>query len=37
VFIDKAAIHGNPFPRGSLSVYYYSGMRDVFVGILVAI
>ena len=37
VFIDKAAFHGNPFPRGSLSVYYYSGMRDEFVGILGAI
>lgn len=37
VFIDKAAFDGNPFPRGSLSVYYYSGMRDVFVGILAAI
>jgi hypothetical protein len=36
VFVDKAAFHGDPFPRGSLSVYYYSGMRDVFVGILVA-
>ena len=37
VFIDKAAFHGKPFPRGSLSVYYYSGMRDEFVGILGAI
>jgi len=37
VLIDKAAFHGNPFPRGSLSVYYYSGMRDEFVGILAAI
>jgi hypothetical protein len=25
VFVDKAAFHGDPFPRGSLSVYYYSG------------
>jgi len=37
VFFDKVAFHGNPFPRGSLSVYYYSGMRDEFVGILAAI
>ena len=36
VFIDKGAFHGNPFPRGSLSVYYYSGMRDEFVAILSA-
>jgi hypothetical protein len=36
VFTDKVAFHGNPFPRGSLSVYYYSGMRDEFVGILSA-
>jgi hypothetical protein len=36
VFVDKVAFHGNPFPRGSLSVYYYSGMRDEFVGILSA-
>ena len=36
VFADKIAFHGNPFPRGSLSVYYYSGMRDVFVGIMSA-
>lgn len=34
VLIDKVAFHGDPFPRGSLSVYYYSGMRDEFVGIL---
>jgi hypothetical protein len=36
VLVDKAAFHGNPFPRGSLSVYYWSGMRDEFVGILAA-
>jgi hypothetical protein len=34
VFIDKLAFHGDPFPRDSLSVYYYSGMREVFVVIL---
>jgi hypothetical protein len=28
---------GQPFPRGSLSAYYYSGMREVFVGTLSAI
>lgn len=28
---------GQPFPRGSLSAYYYSGMREVFVGTLCAI
>ena len=36
VFADKLAFHGDPFPRGSLSAYYYSGMRDVFVGIMSA-
>ncbi|MGZ4314663.1 MAG: hypothetical protein ACXVRS_02395, partial [Gaiellaceae bacterium] len=34
VLIDKLAFHGDPFPRDSLSVYYYSGMREVFVVIL---
>jgi hypothetical protein len=29
VLIDRFAFHGNPAPRGSLSVYYYSEMRDV--------
>ena len=28
---------GQPFPRGSLSAYYYSGLREVFVGTLCAI
>lgn len=28
---------GDPFPRGSLSAYFYSGMREVFVGALCAI
>jgi hypothetical protein len=36
VLADRIAFHGNPFPRDSLSAYYYSGMRDVFVGILSA-
>lgn len=30
VFIDRWAFHGSPFPRGSMSIYYYSGMREVF-------
>lgn len=37
VFVDKLAFDGDPFPRGSISAYYYSGMRDVLVGILSAI
>ena len=28
---------GQPFPRGSLSAYYYSGVRELFVGTLCAI
>jgi hypothetical protein len=28
---------GQPFPRGSLSAYYFSGLRDFFVGALCAI
>lgn len=36
VFADWAAFHGDPHPRGSLSVYYYSGMRDVLVVIMSA-
>lgn len=36
VFVDKIAFHGNPFFRGSLSAYYYSGMREEFVAILSA-
>lgn len=30
VLIDWAAFGGDPVPRDSLSVYYYSGMREVF-------
>ena len=37
VFEDKLAFDGDPFPRDSLSGYYYSGMRDVFVGTICAI
>jgi hypothetical protein len=36
VFADWLAFSGDPHPRGSLSVYYYSGMRDVFVVIMSA-
>src|ERR687898_669924 len=28
---------GQPFPRGSLSAYYYPGLRELFVGTLCAI
>jgi hypothetical protein len=31
---DKYALAGSPSTRGSLSAYYHSGMRDVFVGTL---
>jgi hypothetical protein len=37
VFIEPALFDGLPFPRGSLSAYYYSGLREVFVGGLWAI
>ena len=37
VLLDKIVFDGSPFPRGSLSAYYYSGMREVFVGTLSAI
>jgi hypothetical protein len=30
VFIDHWAFNGYPYPRGSESIYYYSGMREVF-------
>jgi len=30
VLIDHWAFHGYPWPRGSESIYYYSGMREVF-------
>jgi hypothetical protein len=36
VFVDQLAFHEDPFVRGSLSVYYFSGMRDEFVAILAA-
>lgn len=33
---DGVVFDGEPFPRGSLSSYYYSGAREVFVGTLSA-
>ncbi len=33
---DALLFDGDPFPRDSLSAYYYSGMREVFVGTLSA-
>jgi hypothetical protein len=40
VFLDQLLFDGVPYgtawPRGSVSVYYYSGMREVFVGTLSA-
>lgn len=37
VFVEPILFDGQPWPRGSLSAYYYSGMREVFVGTLCAI
>jgi hypothetical protein len=34
ILIDKVAFSESPFPRGSVSVYYYSGVRDLFVAIM---
>jgi hypothetical protein len=31
VFLDWSLFEGHPFPRDSLSAYYYSGMREWFV------
>src|SRR5438874_217392 len=36
-FIDWGAFHGYPHPRGSESIYYYSGMREVFAGSIATI
>jgi hypothetical protein len=33
---DGFGLDGNPFPRTSLSAYYYSGMRDVHVSLICA-
>ena len=41
VFGDRLIFDGQPYgrnwPRGSVSVYYYSGLREVFVGTMAAI
>jgi hypothetical protein len=37
VLIEPALFDGLPAPRGSLSAYYYSGVRELFVGGLWAI
>jgi hypothetical protein len=37
VFVEPILFDGQPWPRGSLSAYYYSGMRELFVGTLCAI
>jgi hypothetical protein len=34
ILIDRFAYSEEPFPRGSISVYYYSGVRDLFVAIM---
>jgi len=34
--IDRVAFHGRPVPRDSMSAYYYSGMREAFVGVIFA-
>ena len=37
VLCDRLWFDGDPFPRNSLSAYYYSGVRDVLVGTVCAI
>jgi hypothetical protein len=37
VLVDRCVFDGHPAPRDSLSAYYYSGVREVFVGTLAAI
>jgi hypothetical protein len=32
VLVDGLVFHGKPFPRVSISAYYYSGMRDLMIG-----
>jgi hypothetical protein len=34
VAVDWLWFDGSPVPRGSMSAYYYSGMREVFVGVI---
>ncbi len=35
ILLDTMFLEGSPTARGSLSAYYHSGVRDIFVGILV--
>ena len=37
VLLDGVWFDGSPFPRTSLSDYYYSGVRELFVGALCAV
>ncbi len=37
VLVDHGILGDNPLLRGSLSAYYYSGVRDIFVGSLFAV
>lgn len=37
MFLEPILFDGQPFLRGSLSAYYYSGVRELFVGVLWAI
>jgi hypothetical protein len=37
MLVDGLWFDGSPFPRSSLSAYYYSGVRDVMVGTICAI
>src|SRR5215207_3107510 len=37
VFGEPIVFDDRPFPLGSLSAYYYSGFREIFVGFLCAI
>lgn len=36
VLVDHYGYGGSPFPRGSVSIYYYASMRDVFVATVAA-
>ena len=36
VLVDRVLFSGDPAPRSSLSAYYYSGVRELFVGALCA-
>lgn len=36
VLADRIVFSGDPFPRSALSDYYYSGVRELFVGALCA-